>query len=93
MNMLIPKITSYLIFIKIVGHYSFCPSRKALEYLLRETAPINSLFIKCQNINQDKKKVIEYLRNKNKPSEKEVLKKWKWQNSSKTLCDFIQKIS
>ena len=60
---------------------------------LRETAPINSLFIECQNINQDKKKVIEYLKNNNKPSEKEVLKKWKWQNSSKILCDFIQKIS
>ena len=60
---------------------------------LRETAPMNSLFIDCQNINQDKKKVIEYLRNKNKPSEKEVLKKWKWQNSSKILCDFIQKLS
>ena len=60
---------------------------------LRETAPMNSLFIECQNINQDKKKVIEYLRNKNKPSEKEVLKKWKWQNSSKILCDFIQKLS
>jgi len=60
---------------------------------LRETAPNNSLFIKCQNINQDKKKVIEYLRNNNIPSDKEVLKKWKWQNSSRILCDFIKKIS
>ena len=59
---------------------------------LRETAPNNSLFIKCQNINEDKKKVIFYLRNNNNPSEKEVLKKWKWQNSSKILCDFILKI-
>ncbi|CAE19682.1 putative glycosyl transferase, group 1 [Prochlorococcus marinus subsp. pastoris str. CCMP1986] len=59
---------------------------------LRETAPSNSLFIKCQNINEDKKKVIYYLRNNKNPSAKEVLKKWKWQNSSKILCDFIQKI-
>ena len=59
---------------------------------LRETAPMNSLFINCQNINEDKNKVIYYLRNNNHPDEKEVLKKWKWQNSSKILCDFIQKI-
>tara|TARA_B100000886_G_scaffold336327_1_gene294882 strand:+ start:3369 stop:4514 length:1146 start_codon:yes stop_codon:yes gene_type:complete len=59
---------------------------------LRETAPINSLFIKCHIIDEDKKKVIFYLRNNKNPSEKEVLKKWKWQNSSKILCDFILKI-
>ena len=59
---------------------------------LRETAPINSLFINCQNIKEDKKKVINYLRNNHLPNKKEVLKNWKWKNSSKTLCDFIQKI-
>ena len=60
---------------------------------LRETAPTNSLFIKCQNINEDRTKVIQYLKNDKKPNRKEVLNKWNWKNSSKILCDFIQKIS
>ncbi len=59
---------------------------------LRETAPNNSLFINCQNINEDKKKVIYYLKNNNHPDKKQVLKKWKWENSSELLSDFIQKI-
>ena len=59
---------------------------------LIEIAPINSLFIDCQNTNEDKKKVLYYLRNNNHPDEKEILKKWKWENSSKLLCDFILKI-
>ena len=35
---------------------------------------------------------IYYLKNDKLPCQKEVLKKWDWQNSSKILCDFILKI-
>lgn len=56
---------------------------------LKEIAPTNSLFINCESLEIDSKKIIKYLRNSKRSKKEEVLNKWKWANSSKLMSDFL----
>ena len=59
---------------------------------LKEIAPKNSLFINCESIYEDAKKILDYLENTKRPDPKALLNKWEWQKSSKILSEFLLRI-